>query len=140
MIAPLITVLASGGFTLFLLVLFRYERRRGVRYANAVRVLFDRSLEETKAYWGDAYRRITGRTLRQSVRYVFHRILTSLLRRLGRLEQFLRSIVHVNRRRANRAEGHSPSSHLSAIADHKRETELSEEEQRQKRNEALGGK
>ncbi|MBI4086374.1 hypothetical protein HY416_00105 [Candidatus Kaiserbacteria bacterium] len=139
MTAPLITVLISGGCTLLLLTLFRAERRRGMRYASGVRVLFDRSLEDAQIRWKDAYRRLMGHTVRQSVRYLFHRILTSLLRRLGRLEAFLWSAVHINRRRANRAE-ESPSSHFSAIAEHKRETELSEEERQQKRDEALNGK
>lgn len=139
MTAPLITVCISGGLALALLTLFHSEQVRRARYARGVRVLFDRSVEEAKTRFKNQYYRLTGRTLPQSFHYIFHRILTAILRRIQGLEKLIRSIAWRNKNRANRRQDAPTSSHFSGLIDHKRETRLSDEEKRQKCDQALNG-
>jgi hypothetical protein len=135
-------VLGSGGLALLLIVLFRHERSRGARYHKGARALFDRSLEVAKSQVKRRYRSLADRTLPQSIQYIFHRMLVATLSRLQRLETAVSAVLRRNKNRANRRdleEASNASSHLSAIADHKRETALSEEEKKQRRDHALNG-
>ena len=136
MSVPLITVLGSGGLAVVLIILFGRERSRGARYGKGARVLFDRSLEEARVQLERRYRRLADRTLPQSIQYIFHRILVAILDRIRRLEASVSTVLSRNKNRAN---GHTISPHLSAIAEHKRETALSEEEKQHRRERALDG-
>ena len=48
MSAPLLTFLISGGVTVTLVGMLRYEQAHGVRFLGAVRVVFDNLLEAIK--------------------------------------------------------------------------------------------
>jgi len=138
-VAALIVVLVSGGVVLALTVLFRCERTRGARFAGAARTRFDHTLEEFGVRTRYLYRQCAGQTLRQSLHYVFHQILTAMLRLIQRAEASVYSIVRHNKNRANRHAEGAPSAHLSALAEHKRTTKLSDAQIRQRRDEALNG-
>lgn len=140
MAAPLSMLLFSGGITLALVVIFRYEHAHGVCFLRDARMKFDRTLEDTKLHLEHQYRQVTTQTIRQSIHYVFHQILTLLLRTIHRLEDTVLFIVRFNKNRANGREGVLPPSHFSAITDHQRETQLSDTEMQHKRDEALMGR
>lgn len=135
----MIAVLASGGLTLALLLLFWYEQARGARYLGGARTLFDRSVEHAKRRLEQTYRRVTGQTLRQSIHYIFHQVLTAILHQMHRLEDVVHAIARFNKNRANHSKSGASLSHLSVIADHKRETQLSDTQKQQRRDEALLG-
>ena len=137
--ASLSAVIISGVATITLVVFFRYEKKHGVRYAEDTRMRLDRALADILLRAKQRYHEATTQTIRQSVYYIFHKVLTAILRAVQRLEQRVRSVVHSNKNRANRNE-HVFSPHFSAIADHKRETRLSPLEKQHRRDIALLGR
>jgi hypothetical protein len=140
MTAPLIAVLTSGLGILGLIVFFRYEQSRRVRVCNERRAAFDRAIEYAKYRVAGTYHRVTDQTFRQSVHYVFHQILTVLLHSIQRIEASVRSVARFNKSRAKRRKDTAPTSHFSAIADHKRNTQLSDTQKQQRRDQALMGR
>ncbi len=140
MAVSLIAVLASGVLTLALVICFQYERSHSTRFFRNVRGKFDRTIEQAKLRIGRKYEQITGQTMRQSIHYVFHQLLTALLRTIHRLEASIISIVRFNKNRATRHTDAAPSAHFSAIADHKREVKLSDTQKQQRRDQALMGR
>ena len=137
------TVVVSGGVSLALIALFQFEQTSGMRLLRSARVLFDRAVEQARNRIAASYRAVSGPALRASVHYLFHKLLSALLRSVARLEAKLHSIARSNKDRANRSvnsEGVTSASHLSAIADYKRETELSDSEKQERRDAALSGK
>lgn len=139
MVAPVSIVVISGSVAVALIILFRYEQARGVRYLGGARRLFDRSVEHAKYRLERTYRRVTGQALRQSVHYIFHQILTATLRRIQRLEDIVHAVARFNKNRANHRREATSISHLSAVADHKREVALSDSQKQQRRDAALNG-
>ena len=135
---PLTLLLASGFVTLALIGLFRHERARGVRYGARARTVFDRVVTHIHMRFVQSSIRVSGRTVRQSVHYIFHQILAVLLRVVSGTEDRIRAIMHFNKKRANRPE--KSVSHLAAINEHKRTSKLSEDEQRMKKDAALRGR
>lgn len=136
--APLVTVLITGGVTLALIALFRYEAARGARCLPITRRALDHAVENAGGILSRRWRQITGPAMRQSLHYIFHQLLTGIIRLLQRLEVFVYTIVHLNRDRAKRRRNASSSS-LSGIVEHKRAAGLSEEEKQRRRDEALNG-
>ncbi len=139
MAVPLTMILLSGGVLCVLIALFRYERTHQMRFLHYPRAMVDRTLEDAKLRVGQKYREVTAHTIRQSVHYIFHQILTALLHKLQRLEGSMYSIVRFNKNRAKRRTA-SVTPHFSVIADHKRSTRLSPAEMQKKRDEALMGR
>ncbi len=137
MLYPLIAVIVTGAAVASLCLLFVHERARNHRYLVGVRAPFDRMLFETRERVVYRYGVLSVRSLRQTVHFFVHQLLTVLLRVVAAAEHVLRLIVHVNRKRANTPPPAKSSEQLSAIAAHKREAELSEEEKRAKRARAL---
>src|SRR3989344_6155611 len=100
--APFIAVVFSGGMLLAANVLFRYERKRGVRFAEAARSRLDRALLSTVLMARSRYHHLTERTIRQSLHYIFHQLLTRMLRSIQSVETGVYAIVRRNKDRANR--------------------------------------
>lgn len=136
---PLTLVLVSGFVTLVLVGLFRHERTRGMRYGARMRSVLDRVVTHIHTRFVQSSIRVSGRTMRQSVHFIFHQILAVLLRIVAGAEDRIRAIMHLNKKRANRPES-APTSHLAAISEHKRASKLSEDEQRMKKDAALHGR
>ncbi len=137
--APLTLVLASGLFALALVGLFRHERARGTRYGVRMRTVLDRVVTHIHTRFVQSSIRVSGRTMRQSVHFIFHQILAALLRIVSSVEDRIRTVMHLNKKRANRPEN-AASSHLAMINEHKRASKLSEDEQRMKKDAALHGR
>jgi hypothetical protein len=135
---PLSLLIASGLVTLVLIGLFRHERARGVRYGARIRGVFDRIVTHIHMRFVQSSLRVSGRTIRQTVHYLFHQLLAALLRVVSGAESRIRAIMHLNKKRANRPE--KPASHLAAINEHKRASKLSEDEARVKKEDALDGR
>lgn len=138
MVTPLTLLVTSGFITLLLVGLFRRERTRGVRYGARVRGVLDRVVTHIHTRIVESTIRVSGRTLRQSVHYIFHQILAALLRIVSGAESRIRTVMHLNKKRANRPE--KSVSHLAVINEHKRASRLSEDEIRVKKETALHGR
>lgn len=140
MYAALITALVSGGITVGLVILYRYERTRGVRFMRPARMWLDRAVEATVRSWNLRYPRATWRSVRQSVHFLFHQFLAAALALIARVERTVHRVMQLNKKSANRAvRAEKPDPHLAAIAEHKRAAGLSEEEKRKRRDDALRG-
>lgn len=143
MFAATIAVIVTGVLVCAAAIVLRFERARGERYASGARTTFDRLIFETKERLVFRYGAMSVRSVRQTIHFMLHQLLTILLRIIAYVERLIRSVVHLNKRQANKdvvkTTGSSSTSHLSAIADHKRGSKLSEEEQRAAKERALRG-
>jgi len=140
MYAALITALVSGGITVGLVILYRYERTRGVRFMHSTRVHLDHAVEATVRSWSARYPRATWRAVRQSVHFLFHQLLAASLAFIARVERTVHRVMQLNKKSASRAvRAEKLDPHLAAIAEHKRMAGLSEEEKRKRREDALRG-
>lgn len=140
MVAPVIVVAVSGSVAVVLIVLFRYEQARGVRYIEGARKLFDRSVRHAELRLKSIYRLMTGQTIRQSIHYLFHQVLSAILHQIQRLEDTVHTVARFNKDRANHRKNSVSPSHLSVMADHKRSTQLTDAQKQQRRDEVLNGR
>lgn len=146
MVAPFIATIVSGALLLAAGFFFRHERMREARYAHEKRARFDRLLFETKERAVYRYGAVHGRSVRQSLHFIFHQFLTLLIALFGRIQRALQFIVYLNKRKANTgskrvvsntSSDSASQTHLSAVADHKRSASLSETEKQRRRSKAL---
>lgn len=128
----------SGFCVLLFALLFRYEKKRGVRFGEHVRMQADvYVLRSTRAV--HTYVRHTVRDLmRQLVHYMLHSILRSTLDGIKRMETWLRTVMRMNKALAKRAERESATrTKLEEVALHKATYALTEDEKRIKRQREL---
>lgn len=138
--APLIIVLTSGVLLAAYVGLLRLERARGVRYAASARAALDRVSENVLERIGGAHINASMRTFRQTLHFLFHQVLTWVLRLVQRVEVYVHAALRSNKDRAKRVARPKSDNHLSAIADHKRASQLSDEERRRRSEAALNGR
>ncbi len=138
-----LTVYLSGGVSLALIVLFRYERAHHTRVFAGLREMIDDAVAGVMGWLTNSLQQMTGQSVRQSARqtlhFVFHQILTILLKVIQYAERMLHKIAQFNKKRANSRPVTESSSHLAVLADHKQRTQLSEVEKQQRRDRALMG-
>ncbi len=139
MLVSVSVVCVSGSLLIGLIALFRYEHRHGARVWANVRSRFDAFVETMNTRMQHRSHIFLRQTVRQSIHYLFHQVLTLVLRCIQCIEQWVHTIARFNKRRANVRSVVEPSSHFSAIAEHKRNTELSESEKQHRRDQALSG-
>lgn len=120
--------------------LLRAERARGARWGAHMRETLDRACEHVFERTGGARVHASVRTLKQTVHYLFHQVLTWMLRLVQRVEVRVHAALRSNKDRAKRVAAQRSEGHLSAIAEHKRTSKLSDEERRRRSEEALLGK
>ncbi len=123
-----------------LLLLFRYERRKGVRVGEKVRQYIDFGAYIVH----ENFERISwfvGRDcVRQVFHYLFHTVLRVILSFLRRCEYALKNAMRVNKTLAKNVERENMErSKLEEIAIHKVENALSEEEKKVHKDKALKG-
>lgn len=144
----LITTVASGATAFFLVALFAIERRRGHRFAAGPRRQFDRTLTVLGGSIRAKASQINQLFFRELLHYIAHLALSFVLIIVRGVERLVMRVSHVNRSKAQslrrlayRDKHHPPivptSPHFSAIADHKRSVELTEEEKRMRKKQAL---
>ncbi len=135
-----IGALISLGVSVFLVFLFRIEATRGSRFAERLRVYADvlvlrvtRGLHNFVSFIGTDF-------IRQIFHYFFHKMLKLGLALLQGGEEYVRTMMRVNKTLAKNAERQSATrTKLEEIALHKAETALTEEEKKAHRDKMLGG-
>jgi hypothetical protein len=126
---------------LCLVLLFRYERRVGKRFAEHLRVRADFIVLKVNHSFHTVFRHVSNDFIRQMFRYLYHTMLRVTLTFVTKLEKKVRESIRVNKTLARHAERESETlSKLEEVALYKAENELSEEEKHAYRKRALEGK
>lgn len=140
MTPALTAVVISAGALLVVVVLFRSEERRGVRYFNGARTHIDFWLLKIRHMFNVRLRAWGVYFIRQIIHYFLHTFLTGIVRGLAGIEKTLMAIARSNRALARKSEQERTSkSKLEEIAIHKIEVALTEEEKRIRRRKSLEG-
>lgn len=145
-----ITFLTFGGLSsLFLIVLFAIEERRGVRFGERVRSVFDRLVQNVKDNVRSAFPEVNDHFLRELFHFLIHGMLSFVLAFVRSVDRGVVRIVRFNRMQVMRLRTpkieKSPeqptdrSGHLAEVMDHKRSVELSPKERAKKKEEAIEG-
>ena len=126
--------------TVFLVTLFSVEQYRGRRYGESVRAIFDRMIMGIARALRSRFPEINSLFFQEFAYYILHVFLSKILMSVRRIENGVHSIVRFNRMKALKLRARTndestvafvPSAneaHLSAVAEHKKETELSPKE------------
>lgn len=124
-----------------LLVLFRYEERKGIRFADQARLRFDYVVVTVSVHCKNALRFVSKDFLQQTLHYMLHTVLKYTVHGINRIEQGVRKMMHVNKTIAKKAERDSTTrSKLDEVALHKVATALTEEQKRVRKEKSLLGK
>lgn len=145
-----IAFLTFGGLsTLFLVVLFTIEDKRGLRFGERVRSVFDRLILNAKNGIVGAFPDVNDHFLRELFHFLIHSALSFLLALVRSVERGVVRIVRFNRMQVMRLR--TPAStgtdvdpsertgHLAEVMDHKRATELSPKERAKRKEDAIEG-
>jgi hypothetical protein len=133
-------LIISGILVIVYIVLLRYEAKHSMRFLLRARAYADFYVLKCMFFVHRMLRLMGKDTLLQVGHYVFHTLLRSVLHIVRSSEDALRNMMRVNKTLAKRAEKESVTqSKLEAIALHKAETALTEEEKRERREKILEG-
>ena len=125
---------------LFLTLLFRYEGKRGVRFAERARIRADMLVLKGIHSFHTVLRYAGKDFFRQIMHYLLHTLLRSLLDFMVHTEKTVRNAMRINKTLAKRAERESATrTKLEEIALHKVESALSEDEKRIRKEKVLQG-
>jgi hypothetical protein len=134
-----LTLLGSAVTALLLISLFAIEGRRGSRYMAGVRSWLDARVDSGIVLWHRAQLLIGSGAGRVGLHYLLHRILgwgvAGLEVARNRFEYWQRR----NRRIARTVQAVRTETHLTAIAEHKHATALSEDEKTALKERSLEG-
>ncbi len=136
-----LTSLAISFGILFVVVLFfAHERRRGKRYLDGLRTHVDFWLLKVRHWWNVGMRTWGRYFFRQIIHYFLHTFLTGIIASLTALVERLKSIARTNRTLAKKSDKErTEMNKLEAVALHKLEVALTEEEKRIRRKKSLEG-
>jgi hypothetical protein len=146
-----IAFLTFGGLSsLFLVILFAIEEKRGIRYGERVRAVFDRMISNARKSVGSAFPDVNDHFLRELFHFIIHSILSLVLSAVRSVERGVVRIVRFNRMQVMRLRTPAPptgvtpehterTAHLAEVIDHKRSVELSPKERAKKKEEAIEG-
>ncbi|MFM2374727.1 MAG: hypothetical protein RLZZ234_722 [Candidatus Parcubacteria bacterium] len=146
-----VTFLVLGSLsTLFLTFLFVVEDRRGVRFGERVRGIFDRMILGIQAGVRNSFPEVNDHFFQELFYFVVHKVLSFVLTLLRKLEHVVLHIVRFNRMQVMRLRRpeHSATSggvsdqlpnHLADIAEHKRAVELSHTEKSKRKEASIEG-
>lgn len=132
----IVSVVLSG----LLLLLFRYERKRGERFLESVRMRLDLVLVKIHYLFHTKLRLLSNEFFRQLFRYLYHTILKMALTLVTNFEKRIRENIKINKTLARHAEREDEAlTKLEELALHKAEYALTEEEKRRHKDQALNG-
>ena len=130
----------SMALALCIVLLLRHEEKHGIRFADKTRRHADFFVLKVIHNIRLGLRYVGRDALRQIFHYVFHSLLSAILRFMRNTEDILRDAIRSNKTVARNAERESETlSKLEEIALHKIETALTEEEKRAHREKTLQG-
>ena len=123
-----------------IVLLFRFETRRGLRIAESSRARADFFIIKTSYHIQNTIHKITRDLIRQSIHFGFHNLLRYILAFVRKSEQWLKNVMRVNKKLAKNIERESITrTKLSEVALHKAATALTDEEKRAHREKMLLG-
>jgi hypothetical protein len=140
---PIITAI-SFFLLIVWVVLVQIEQKRGQRlFASRLRSFIDLILDRIIRRLAIWYVSITRHRMKLSWYYSIHAILLSLLSFLATIYHKIESVVIANRDKAKQIRKEKQSfkkTHLTAIAEHKENVQLSPKEKTRRKNESLKGR
>jgi hypothetical protein len=142
--------LTIGGFsTLFLIVLYAIEDKRGSRFGERVRTIFDRLLADTAAHIRTSIPDLNDHFFREVFHFLVHSVLSFILATVRRTERAVLKIVRFNRMQVMHLRsqprpdaapgGGERAGHLAEVMDHKRSVELTPKEKAKRKEDAIEG-
>jgi hypothetical protein len=147
--APLTFLVIGSLATLFLTILFKIEERRGVRFGEHVRSIFDRMIIGIASGVRNMFPEVNDHFFQELFYFIVHKVLSFVLKCLRRLEHFVLHIVRFNRMQVTRlrtpqpeANGAAPrpvQGHLADIVEHKRSVELTHKEKTKRKEASIEG-
>lgn len=138
MSTPLLFAIVSGGGVILLALLFKFEHSRSTRFLLPLRRELDQILEWTEYRLGKIATLFGRDVVRQTVRHVFHYILTLMLKTLHAIELKLLKIYRFNKVQAAKTSVlRTQRTIFDEIREHKESFSLSEDEKRKQRHSML---
>lgn len=133
-------LIASGVLVSALVILFRYEHKKGRRFADKARCHADFLVLKVSHSFHTGLTYVGKDALRQTFHYVFHTVLSLVLKFIKQCENGLRNAIRSNKTIARNAERESVTlSKLEEIALHKIASALTEEEKKKHKDKILRG-
>ncbi len=131
-------MLISGFLSLAFFLLFSLEAKAGHRFLLVkARGFADRKLLTVQTKMSSKLGHVKSFNLRTVMHYVLHQLLGAVLFINKLIERYINVLRHHNRQIARRAKSLSGDGHLAAIATHREDTALSEEEKEIRRENSL---
>mgnify|MGYP007077406948 CR=1 FL=1 len=138
--SSILWVLVGGSVgSVFLMLLFYVEERRGVRFLDSLRNRLDRATDWTIVRWHTLMLYLGGGAGRVGFHYAMHHLLGFARGVARQLEQQLVRLQRRNKRVVRSVQAARTESHLTAIAEHKHATALSEDEKKDLKERSLEG-
>lgn len=125
-----------------LMLVFHIEKRRGVRYAEAVRRVLDRTAMRVFVWHERTKASFQSSAARQTAHYLLHVLLVATSSVFRIVSAWFDELIRVNRSLARRATTSSREveRHLTEMMAHKKRTSLSDIEKRAHKERAIGGR
>jgi len=137
----IVSVVLSAGALLTLLALFHIESRRGSRYFEEVRMKFDSAVLYGRKKIARVRSLFAYELMRQSMHYLFHRLLRGLKRLVKYLERQIDALLRTNKSFARTMKKkRSSGGKLQHVMQHKESIALSEEEKKSYKEKSIGTK
>ncbi len=139
--SPIALAILSISCTCGLALLFLIERKRGVRFVPRARHYADLTMERLYERTIGQLPTVNKAFFRHLFHYFIHKVLSRFLRLLERAENLVRTVVRINRQKAierRMKEAGSGDTHLQAIAEHKEQHALTEDEKIARKMAAIG--
>jgi len=138
MFSSITLVLISAAALFIILLLFRAEEKRSIRFLNGPRTHIDFLLLKIRHTFNVRLRAWGRYFIRQILHYFVHTFITGVVSTLSHIEKSLILIARSNKALARKSEHERTSRNkLEEIALHKMEVSLTEEEKRIRRTKSL---
>lgn len=135
-----ISFLVSALCVIALGFLFKYEEKRGTRFAEHIRIRADFMVLRSIHGIHRGAQSFGKNVIRQTVHFIFHTLLLVFLKGIKKFEKGLRTMIQTNKTLARNAERESETlNKLEEVALHKISTALSEDEKKAHKDKTLNG-
>ena len=131
---------ASLFFCVALNILFVYERKRGIRFGERIRARLDFFVIKCEYFVSKTFWHVRRETVKQTIHFLFHLILTSFLRLTKHVETLLRRTMHINKKLAKTTEKDPAiKTKLDELTLHKAATTMTESQKKKHKEKVLNG-
>jgi len=135
-----IGLLVSVGISLALILLFRFETKKGIRFAEKSRSALDETVYRTTHNSKYAAFGFFRHLAKEVPYFLLHSFLRLILKFIEYIEKGVKKMMHANGPRSHVSEDAQVSKNkLSEIAQHKQDVSLSDKEKKEHKDKALDG-